>query len=209
MRDMRIVILLLFLMKAALAAPSVYIVTGIGWGEHDGVYEEKREPELHYKQLGDADKYGNYYFLYTDSRFPKTWILGRGIDLATVYAHYRAPAKDGRPMVTQWRYVHDWSREGKEQGDPKPSLRVVGVETNSTGEEFQRQLEGGEDLVTEEYIICDNSDLNQPRMFISKDSVDPNHCDGVLHCKSRADELCPFATIRDKSKSASLWMVYV
>ena len=154
MRVMRIVILLLFLMKAALAAPSVYIVTGIGWGEHDGVYEEKREPELHYKQLGEADKYGNYYFLYTDSRFPKTWILGRGIDLATVYAHYRAPAKDGRPMVTQWRYVHDWSREGKEQGDPKPSLRVVGVETNSTGEEVEKQLLGGEDIVKEEYIIC-------------------------------------------------------
>ena len=98
----RNVILLLFLMKAALAAPSVYIVTGTGWS-HDGVYEEKREPELHFKQLGEADKYGHYRFLYTDSRRPQTWIIGWGETVSTVEAHYRAPAKDGRPAVTQWR----------------------------------------------------------------------------------------------------------
>ena len=146
--------MLLFLMKTALAAPSVYVVSESLYGEYDGVYEEKREPELHYKKLGEADKYYGHSFLYTDSRRPQTWIIGWGKTVSTVEAHFRAPAKDGRPAVTQWRYVHDWSREGKEQGDPKPSLRVVGVETNSTGEEVEKQLLGGEDIVKEEYIIC-------------------------------------------------------
>ena len=44
------VVLLLFLVKAALATPSIYVVTGTGGGLYDGVYEEKREPELHYKK---------------------------------------------------------------------------------------------------------------------------------------------------------------
>ena len=121
MAVMRSVILLLFLMKTALAAPSVYVVSESLYGEYDGVYEEKREPELHYKKLGEADKYygGHFSFIYTDSRRPQTWIIGWGKTVSTVEAHFRAPAKDGRPAVTQWRYVHDWSREGKEQGDPK------------------------------------------------------------------------------------------
>ena len=56
----RNVVLLLFLMKAALATWPLYLVTGIGY---DGVYEEKREPKLHYKKVGEADTYGYYFYL--------------------------------------------------------------------------------------------------------------------------------------------------
>ena len=87
---MRSLVLLLFLVKAALATPFLYVVNGTGW--FDGVYEEKMEPELHYKRLGEADYDGNYKFLYTDSRRPQTWILGFGKTLSTARAKYRAPA---------------------------------------------------------------------------------------------------------------------
>ena len=63
---MSVVLLLLFPMKAALATSSVYVVTGIS-SFFDGIYEEKREPELHYKKLGEAAYNGDYSFLYTDS----------------------------------------------------------------------------------------------------------------------------------------------
>ena len=43
MTDMGSVVLLLFLVKAALTAPSVYVVTGAG--SYNGVYEEKREDQ--------------------------------------------------------------------------------------------------------------------------------------------------------------------
>ena len=109
------VVLLPFLMKSALTTPSFYVVTSTGW-RFDGVYEETREPELHYKKLGEVDSDGNYWFLYTDSRRPQTWILGYGKTLATVKARYRAPAREGRPGITQWRSVWDGSREGREVG---------------------------------------------------------------------------------------------
>ena len=61
-----------------------------------GVYKEKREPELHYKKLGEADSEGDYWFLYTDSRRPQTWIIGFGKTLATAQASLRALARPGR-----------------------------------------------------------------------------------------------------------------
>ena len=186
---MRSVILLLFLMKTALAAPSVYVVSESLYGEYDGVYEEKREPELHYKKLGEADKYygGHFKFIYTDSRRPQTWIIGWGKTVSTAYAHYRAPTKDGRSAVTQWSYVRDWSsREGKEEGSPRPSLRVVGVETNVTGE----QLLGGEaDIVNEEYIIC-----GTPRgKVVILTSLSCEICNIIKDCATGIDESddCP------------------
>ena len=106
------VILLLFLLKAAFATPSVYVVTGIG-GYTDGLYEENREPELHYKKLGEPDSDGDYRFLYTDSRRPQTWIIGYGKTFSTVKAHWRAAARAGRPAANQWSLVYDGSREGK------------------------------------------------------------------------------------------------
>ena len=152
---------LLFL-RIQSSTPAFYVVTE--FAGINGVYEEVKEPELHYKDYWSGFP-GHYYFLYTDSRRPQTWILGHGKTLSTAYAVFRAPARDGRPAVTQWSYV--WgdmyrSREGKEQGDPEPSLRVVGVETNSTGEEVASQLRGGKDIVTEEYIICKLNYSNSP-----------------------------------------------
>ena len=89
MSDTGSVVLLLFLVKVALADHSVYVVDIDGTYSYDGVYEEKMEPELHYKRIGGAtylgDNYhffytdifhGRYHFLYTDSRRPQTWILG-------------------------------------------------------------------------------------------------------------------------------------
>ena len=121
--------------------------------KYDGVYEERREPELHYKKLGEADSDGDYRFLYTDSRRPQTWIIGKGKTLSTAKADYRAPARAGRPALTQWSEVYDDGRELRE-GKPKPSLRVAGVETNLTAEEVKKQIEGEDAFVTEEYIIC-------------------------------------------------------
>ena len=79
------VVLLLFLIKAAFATPSIYVVSGDAY-LYTGVYEEKREPELHYKKLGEADYEGDYFFLYTDSRRPLTWIIGYGETFSTVQA---------------------------------------------------------------------------------------------------------------------------
>ena len=192
MTDMRVV-LLLFLMKAALATSSLFVVTGLGLDIAE-VFEEKMEPELHYKRLGLA--HGHYWFLYTDSRRPQTWIIGHGKTLSTARADYRAPARAGRPALTQWSWVVDGSREGKEEGDPRPSIRVMGVETNVTGEELAKQIQGWEDIFTEEYIVCKNylSDLQ----IIIRNSSDPAYCNGVADCESGADELCPILIVRDK-----------
>ena len=101
--------LLLFLMRAACATPSIYVVTGIGytWGVYEGVYEEKREPELHYKKLDEVSsgRVNQFWFLYTDSLPPQSlsqiWIIGRGKTLSTAWAWFRAPAREGTPVVTQ------------------------------------------------------------------------------------------------------------
>ena len=94
-----------------------------------------------------------------DSRRPQTWILGRGKTLSTTWAEYRAPAKAGKPAVTQWSRVWDGTREGKEDliDQVEPFLIVARVETNNTGEMVANQLQEGEDFVTEEYTVCKNA----------------------------------------------------
>ena len=104
---------LLFL-RIQSATPTFYVVTE--FAGINGVYEEEKKPELHYKTVLQADRSGNYYFLYTDSRRPQTWIIGKGETLSTAVASYRAPAREGRPGITQWRSVWDGSREGREVG---------------------------------------------------------------------------------------------
>ena len=178
-------------------------IDGVG-----GVYEEKREPELHFKKLGEADSDGNYFFLYTGSRRPQTWILGMGKTLYTASALYRAgrAGRAGIPSVTHWGFV--WlggSREGQTHFcwvKAKPNIRVVGVETNLTGEEVEKKLKAGEDIVTEENIICKNHQSKQ--QIISRNSNDPAYCNGVVDCESGSDELCPILTVRDHSKSANI-----
>ena len=103
---------LLFL-RIQSSTSSFYVVTKAN-DINNGVYEEVKKPELHYKTVLQADRSGNYYFLYTDSRRPQTWIIGKGETLSTAVASYRAPAREGRPGITQWRSVWDGSREGRE-----------------------------------------------------------------------------------------------
>ena len=71
-------VLLLLLLKIELASSSLYVVTGAyegGQSEQygpNGIYEETREPEPHYKKLGDPDPDRHYTFLYTDSHITTT-----------------------------------------------------------------------------------------------------------------------------------------
>ena len=74
-RQLCLAVLLLFLGSVATVVPSLHVVTG-AYSIDNGVYEERREPELHFKRLGDN------IFLYTDSRRPNTWILGFGVNVA-------------------------------------------------------------------------------------------------------------------------------
>ena len=109
-----LLIAVLSLGRAASAALSIYRVKGTYKSIYDGGYVENRQPELHYKRLGEADSKGNYRFLYTDSRRPNTWILGWGKTLSTAEAWFRAPAVEGRPPSTGWSWVWGyWSREGR------------------------------------------------------------------------------------------------
>ena len=69
-------------------------------------------------------------FLYKGSQHANTWIIGWGKTLSVARAYYRAPAVEGRPPADQWSWVSDGSRsrEGQEEGSPRPKIRVVGVE---------------------------------------------------------------------------------
>ena len=62
-----LVVILFLARRIAGSAYNVYVVTGAAL--YNGVYEEKREPELHYNKLGGADNYGNYEFLYKNDKF--------------------------------------------------------------------------------------------------------------------------------------------
>ena len=120
-------VLLLFLGSATTVVPSLHVVTGPS-SSFNGVYQERREPQLHFKRLGEAAWCGDI-FLYTDNRRPNTWILGQGWNVTTARASYRAPAVDGRPPITGWSYVDDESREGKEEGD----------QSRGSGDKYHRQ----------------------------------------------------------------------
>ena len=118
---------MLFFARASSAITSLYVVTGVN-SYYNGVYEEKREPEHHYKKLGEADNWG-HKFLFKGRHHINTWFLGTGSTLSTARAYFRAPAVEGRPPADQWGFVVDGSREGREKGNPKPEVKVVGVET--------------------------------------------------------------------------------
>ena len=216
-RQLCLAVFLLFLGSVASVVPSLHVVTGTN--SYNGVYQERREPELHFKRLGEADQYGDPGdFLYTDNRRPNTWILGRGDNVTTAQAMYRAPAVDGRPAITGWSYVWDgeWgerdgSRVGREEeGSPVPLIRVVGVETNITGEELTDQWnKAGTDVVTEEYIICDARGSSPARIIIFKSSKDPAYCNAVPQspCKSGSsvnNEPCPFLIVHQNSKTFNI-----
>ena len=193
-RQLCLAVLLLFLGSVASVVPSLHVVTGYD-PVFFGIYEERREPELHFKRLGEAGQDGDYRFLYTDSRRPNTWILGSGRNVATAQAYFRAPAVDGRPAITGWSDVWDRSREGREEGDPEPDVRVVGVETKITGEELRKQWKKrGEDVITKEYIICDAHGFMANRLIFLK-NLDCLRCNQVPDCDTKIDEVgCPAYT---------------
>ena len=187
-------VFLLFLVTAAFATPSVYVVTG--FEKANGAYEKKKNDENEFEKLGGMDNSGNYWFLYSSDS--ETWVIGTGQTRKEAQVVLRAPSKAG-PPVTQWSYVNE--------GSPEPSVRVVGLETDISGEEVLRQLEGGEDVVTKEYIICrcsTTTESSQPRLIISKSDDDPFYCYGFAQCESRADENCTYVTVKDKSKKANI-----
>ena len=59
-----LVVILFLARRIAGGSSTVYVVTGTAL--YNGVYEEKREPELHYKKLGED--VGYYGFLYKGSQ---------------------------------------------------------------------------------------------------------------------------------------------
>ena len=195
-RELCLAVLLLFLGSVASVVPSLHVETGAYSYLYNDVYEERREPELHFQRLSEADQFGKYRFLYTDSRRPNTWILGAGVNVTTARAEFRAPAVYGRPPITGWSDVWDESREGGEEGIPEPEIRVVGVETKITGEELRKQLEKrGEDVVTEEYTICDAPGSSKIKRNIFLKSLDCVRCNQVPDCASKIDEQgCPAYT---------------
>ena len=193
------VLLLILLVKIGLATSSLYVVTGAyeeGQSEQygpNGIYEEKREPELHYQKLGDPDPDGHYTFLYTDSHRqpqPQTvrWILGKGRTLSTAVAQFSTHAVDGEPIISRWLYELNFG-----SSSPRSDMRVLRVDANITGEELTKQLQRGEDFVTEKYIVCK---LDRPYFHpqaILRDSNDPVYCNAARHCESY--ERCQVLTV--------------
>ena len=85
------VFLLIFLISTALIAalPPVYFVEGElsfdddGLSNFGGIYEERSNPRLHYKEIAQPHYY-YYEFLYTEPDQPDTWTFVSGTDFSTV-----------------------------------------------------------------------------------------------------------------------------
>ena len=92
-----VLVVILFLARRIAGGATVYVVTGAG-SLFNGVYEEKREPELHYKKLVEANSYGYYDFLYKGSQHGNTWILGYGDTLSAALAQYSNFRKYAHPL---------------------------------------------------------------------------------------------------------------
>ena len=89
-------------------------------------------------------------------------------------------------------------RGGEETGFTFSS-RVVGVERNITGQELAEQLEGGEDTVTEEFIICRN--IQHHLQIILRQSNEAAYCNAFADCESGSDELCPILMVQENMLS--------
>ena len=62
----------------------------------------------------------------------------------------------------------------------------------------------GEDVITDEYIICDAHRNSSDRLIILKKSEDPAYCNADPQCKSGSDQRCPFLTVRHNSKTFNI-----
>ena len=137
------------------ARKEVFVVEGTIYG-YDGLYaEEGHGSSKHYKRLGGANSYGNYYYLYRGTERRGTWVLGWGKNFETRIGYYRAPAGSAAgqpPPLRGWQHVKDWSKDGKESGIDAPNVRVTRLqldEKETAAGVFERG--GGE---TVEGIIC-------------------------------------------------------
>ena len=206
-----VLLLMLKLKRVELGTPTLLVVAGFPKAR-DGLYEEKKWPEHYYKKIGGANEFGNFLFIYTDSRRHNTWILGFGKTLNETTALHRAPSVDGRPSVNGWSYVYDGTREGKVNGSSEPDLRVVGsnnskefmeqmqkdrfvsINTNITDKEFEKQLERGiED--GQGNIICKSPEDNW--LLINR------VCGGIPYCKSGFDA-CDYVTVKHNSRRVNI-----
>ena len=138
------------------ARQEVYVVKGTSVTGMDGLYaEEGQGSSAHYKRLGGADSWGGYYYLYRGTERRGAWVLGRGMTFETRRTHFRAPAGSAAnqpPPFSGWKYVHDWTKDGKESGEDLGNVRVTRLqldEKETAAGVFERG--GGE---TVEGIIC-------------------------------------------------------
>jgi len=109
------VFLLIFLVRTALvaASPSGYLVeVPSGFG---GIYEEKSDPRLHYKKIGEPDRQNRHFFLYKDLNHSNTWTLGFGKDFSTVQPYgERQPVQgnhrplNGKMNLEEHQYQHQF-----------------------------------------------------------------------------------------------------
>ena len=95
-------VLTISLVKTGQGTPSFYVIREQGRSDEygrNGIYEEKKEPDLFFQKLGEASSDGAYQFLYRDRRRPNSWIHGEGANLTSAVALHRAPAMEGRPSL--------------------------------------------------------------------------------------------------------------
>ena len=118
-------LLLLSVVTAVLGKSPVYVVTGGFKGNYDGLYEERRQPVLHYKKMGKPDQNGKLWFLYTDKSFPPTWMIGQGNNVLSAKAYFRSTLRAEVAPVSDWLHVADGSQMGEEVGWASPGVRVT------------------------------------------------------------------------------------
>ena len=118
-------LLLLSSVAASLGKSPVYVVTGGFKGNYDGLYEERRQPVLHYKKLGKPDQNGKLWFLYPGKSFPPTWMIGQGNSVLSAKAYFRSTLRAEDAPVSDWLYVSDGSQMGEEEGWASTGVRVT------------------------------------------------------------------------------------
>ena len=106
-------------------SPVHYVVTGGFKGNYDGLYEERRQPVLHYKKMGKPDQNGKLWFLYTDKSFPPMWMIGQGNNVLSAKAYFRSTLKAEDAPVSDWLHVADGSQMGEREGYASPGVRVT------------------------------------------------------------------------------------
>ena len=85
----------------------LYVVTGTGFIDGDGVYEEDGAGGGWYRRE-EPSSYGYYWFLYPVSG--GRWALGDGRTYSEREAWYRAGGGEAGPQDTGWEWVRNGGR---------------------------------------------------------------------------------------------------